>query len=89
MCAATQLVLPITTAPPRDAVYPNPLAPGEGDIDLVGLIRLLDRIGSEAPITVEVFSDSLVERYSAHELAIHLSEYRDRLEKERPIILRR
>jgi sugar phosphate isomerase/epimerase len=35
------------------------LLPGEGDIDLVGLVRILDEIGSRAPIGVEVFSEKL------------------------------
>jgi sugar phosphate isomerase/epimerase len=38
------------------------LLPGEGDFDLVGLVRTLDAIGSRAPIGVEVFSDSLAAR---------------------------
>ena len=32
------------------------LLPGDGDFDLTGLIRTLDRIGSKAPIGVEIFS---------------------------------
>jgi sugar phosphate isomerase/epimerase len=35
------------------------LVPGEGAIDLVGLVRLLDAGGSRAPIGVECFSDEL------------------------------
>ncbi len=35
------------------------LLPGEGDLDLVGLLRALRRIGSPAPLGVEVFSDAL------------------------------
>ena len=35
--------------------------PGEGDIDLVGLVGILDEIGSKAPVGVEVFSDALRE----------------------------
>ncbi len=35
------------------------LLPGEGDIDLVGLVRILDEMGSRAPIGVEVFSEEL------------------------------
>ena len=35
------------------------LVPGEGDIDLVALVRALDRIGSTAPIGVEVYSKAL------------------------------
>jgi len=32
------------------------LLPGEGEFDLVGLIRALDAMGSAAPIGVEVFN---------------------------------
>jgi sugar phosphate isomerase/epimerase len=35
------------------------LLPGEGAIDLVGLIRTLDAIGAVAPIGIEVLSDRL------------------------------
>lgn len=35
------------------------LLPGEGDLDLVGLIRTLDAIGANIPIAVEVFSEKL------------------------------
>lgn len=34
--------------------------PDEGDIDVAQLVRILDAIGSPAPIGVEVFSDSLL-----------------------------
>jgi sugar phosphate isomerase/epimerase len=37
----------------------NRLLPGEGAIDLVGVIRALDDIGCDAPVGVEVFSDEL------------------------------
>ena len=43
------------------------LLPGDGDIDLVDLIRQLDRSGSNAPIGVEVFSTTLW-RLSAEEV---------------------
>jgi sugar phosphate isomerase/epimerase len=33
--------------------------PGEGELDLVGFLRLLDDLGVRAPISVEVFSDEL------------------------------
>jgi sugar phosphate isomerase/epimerase len=33
--------------------------PGEGQLDLVGFLRLLDHLGVRAPISVEVFSDEL------------------------------
>jgi sugar phosphate isomerase/epimerase len=35
------------------------LLPGDGSLDLVGLVRTLDRIGSRAPLGVEVYSDEL------------------------------
>jgi len=35
------------------------LLPGEGSFDLVGLVRTLDRIGSRAPLGVEIYSDAL------------------------------
>jgi sugar phosphate isomerase/epimerase len=36
------------------------LLPGEGELDLAEFVRALDRIGANAPIGVEVFSDELV-----------------------------
>jgi sugar phosphate isomerase/epimerase len=44
------------------------LLPGEGIFDLVGMIRTLDRAGSRAPITVEVFSTSMAD-WSAEQIA--------------------
>jgi len=38
------------------------LLPGEGALDLVGLVRALDGIGCTAPVGAEVFSDVLVEQ---------------------------
>lgn len=35
------------------------LLPGDGDLDLAGLLRTLEQIGCQAPIEVEVFSDVL------------------------------
>jgi sugar phosphate isomerase/epimerase len=35
------------------------LPPGDGDIDLVGLVRTLDSVGSRAPIGIEVYSSAL------------------------------
>ena len=35
------------------------LLPGEGDLDLIGLIRTLDAIGASTPFSVEVFSEKL------------------------------
>ncbi|MEM9036486.1 MAG: sugar phosphate isomerase/epimerase [Actinomycetota bacterium] len=37
------------------------LLPGEGDGDVVGLLRTLDGLGHRAPITIEVYSDALNE----------------------------
>ena len=34
------------------------LLPGDGALDIVGLVRTLDRIGSTAPIGVEVFTNA-------------------------------
>lgn len=48
------------------------LVPGEGDIDIVGFIRILDQIGSRAPLTVEVFSDALLAEHSPFDLAKRL-----------------
>lgn len=49
------------------------LLPGAGDIDLVDLIRQLDRSGSNAPIGVEVFSTPLW-RLSAEEIGRQAGE---------------
>ncbi len=35
------------------------LLPGEGDIDLVGLVKIIDQGAAQAPIGVEIFSDRL------------------------------
>jgi sugar phosphate isomerase/epimerase len=50
------------------------LVPGEGDIDLVGLMRLLDEIGSPAPRCVEVFSDKLLSQGSPGEIAVLMGD---------------
>lgn len=42
------------------------LLPGEGDLDVVGLIRTLDAIGSTAPIGVEVFNSRQNDQALAH-----------------------
>src|SRR5262249_61497571 len=44
---------------PRDAALTRRLVPGEGALDLVGFVRLLDVRGSCAPIGVEVCSERL------------------------------
>ena len=48
--------------------------PGEGCMDLVGFLGILDEIGCDAPLTVEVFSDSLPEQHGPVELARRLGE---------------
>jgi sugar phosphate isomerase/epimerase len=50
------------------------LVPGEGAIDLVGLLAWLHACGSPAPICVEVFSDALVEQNTPREIAIRLGD---------------
>lgn len=42
-----------------DETLHHRLLPGEGDIDLLDVVRALNEIGCEAPIGVEVFSDEL------------------------------
>ena len=46
-------------ADPVDECLHRRLVPGEGDIDLVGLIRLLDEAGVDAPVGIEVMSDEI------------------------------
>lgn len=43
---------------PQESMHARRL-PGEGHIDLVGLLRTLDAIGCRAPLGAEVFSDAL------------------------------
>ncbi len=45
------------------------LPPGDGVLDLVEFIRILDAIGSQAPLSIEVFSTELVQRHAPPELA--------------------
>ncbi len=42
-----------------DETLHHRLLPGEGDIDLLDVVRALAKIGCEAPIGVEIFSDEL------------------------------
>ncbi|MCZ6782826.1 MAG: TIM barrel protein [Proteobacteria bacterium] len=48
-----------TEANPVEETLRRRLLPGEGDIDLPSLLRILREIGSPAPLGVEVFSDTL------------------------------
>jgi sugar phosphate isomerase/epimerase len=58
-------VLQINDAPAQpeedlvDETMHRRLLPGEGDINLLGLLRTLDELGSPAPVSIEVFSDEL------------------------------
>jgi sugar phosphate isomerase/epimerase len=49
-------------ADPSEETQHRRLLPGQGSFDLVGLVRTLDRIGSRAPLGVEVFSDELAKQ---------------------------
>ena len=49
------------------------LLPGEGDLPLAALVRVLRELGAPAPIGVEVFSDDL-HRLGAHEAARRAAE---------------
>jgi sugar phosphate isomerase/epimerase len=44
-----------------DETLHHRLLPGEGDIDLLDVVRALKQVGCEAPIGVEVFSDELAQ----------------------------
>ncbi|WP_288364686.1 2Fe-2S iron-sulfur cluster-binding protein, partial [uncultured Spongiibacter sp.] len=57
-----------------DETLHHRLMPGEGDMDLVGFIRILDGIGSQAPFTLEVLSKALVAQYQPKELSQRLGE---------------
>jgi sugar phosphate isomerase/epimerase len=50
------------------------LLPGEGDIDLVGLLGVLGSMGSPAPLTAEVFSDALLAEGTPREIAIKVGD---------------
>jgi len=49
-------------------------APGEGCIDLAGVLRDLDKIASTAPLTVEVFDPAAVEREGVVPFACRLAD---------------
>lgn len=50
------------------------LAPGQGGLDLVDFIEMLDKKSSKAPLALEVFSDQLLQRYSPVDLACYLGD---------------
>ncbi len=50
------------------------MAPGFGCFDVVGFIQMLDQLGCNEPLAVEVFSDELSSRYSTNELSRYLGD---------------
>jgi len=56
----------------RDATRHGRLIPGEGVIDLTGLLRALRSTGSTPPLTVEVLNEALLTRYGPEGLARRL-----------------
>jgi len=50
------------------------VAPGLGGLDLIGFIRRLDKLGSTAPLAVEVFSDQLLQEYEPIALACYFGD---------------
>ncbi len=57
-----------------DETLHHRLMPGEGEMDLVGFVRILDGIGSQAPFTLEVLSKALVAQYQPNELSQRLGD---------------
>ncbi|MBW2267423.1 MAG: sugar phosphate isomerase/epimerase [Deltaproteobacteria bacterium] len=63
--------------PPVDLAFATRhqrLVPGEGAMDLVGLLRTLGRIGCQAPLTVEVFDADRLERLGCRGFARLLAD---------------
>ena len=63
----------IPNSPPMTETLDARLIPGDGDIDLVGLVEALDAVGSTAPIGVEVYSTVLAGQ-DANEVARRTGE---------------
>jgi sugar phosphate isomerase/epimerase len=61
-------------ANPVEETLHHRLVPGEGDIDLVSLMRLLDELGSPAPRCIEVFSDQLLASGTPAEIAVRVGD---------------
>lgn len=59
---------------PVEETLHHRLVPGEGAIDLVGLVRLLDEVGSPAPRSVEVFSDALLASGTPAEISVRVGD---------------
>ena len=59
------------------------LLPGDGDTDLVGLVRALDAIGVDVPLGVEVFSSELRARGAAEAAALAMAALRRVVDESR------
>ena len=59
---------------PVEETLHHRLVPGEGAIDLVGLMRLLQESGSPAPRCLEIFSDELLAWGSPSEIAVRVGD---------------
>lgn len=55
------------------ATYEGRLIPGDGAADLVGLVRTLDAIGYEGPLTVEAINADLIAAHDPVDLAAKLA----------------
>lgn len=61
------------------------VAPGLGGLDLVGFVQRLDKLGSTAPLAVEVFSDQLLQQYEPIALACYFGDsMRELIKAARP-----
>jgi sugar phosphate isomerase/epimerase len=56
------------------ATYEGRLVPGEGAADLTGLLRTLDQIGYDGPITVEAINAGLIAATDPCDLAVRLGD---------------
>jgi sugar phosphate isomerase/epimerase len=62
---------------PADVPWANRharLVPGEGGVDLVGLVRALRAAGSPSPLAVEVFHDELLAALGPERMAVRLGD---------------
>jgi sugar phosphate isomerase/epimerase len=59
---------------PVEETLHHRLVPGDGDIDLVGFMRLLDEVGSPAARCIEVFSDALLASGTPAEIALRVGD---------------
>jgi len=59
MCVQINDAPAVAEANLSDETQHRRLLPGQGDFDLVGLIKVLDEIACSAPIGVEILSDAI------------------------------